>query len=140
MVLFGLAGCSATNAEAGFGLPTLDAKQMQSVATVGGSTAETTFGTLIVESNGCFTFEDSSGSEASRAWIIWPDTARQEGDEVVLGSGARLGDGDSLSGRVAYVELSALPEAGNESSYFGSFGRFCDADASGVLLFTDVAP
>lgn len=140
MLLFGLVGCTATDSDAGFGLPTLDAEQMQNVVSAAGSTADTRVGTLTVESNGCFTFEDSARSGGSAAWIVWPDTAHQEGDEVVLGSGARLGHGDSLSGRAAYVGLSALPESSNESSYFGSFGRFCDADASGVVLFTDVVP
>lgn len=138
VLLLGLVGCSGTEAEAGFGLPTLSHTEMQSAASAPGSTFTSSFGTLRVESNGCFTFEDSDEANGRRAWIVWPDTAHQDGSAVVLGSGVRLGQGDSLSGHATHVHLSDLPDGSNESSYFGSFGRFCDAGANGVVLFTDV--
>lgn len=138
ILLLGLVGCSGTESEAGFGLPTLSHTEMQNVTSAPGSTLTTSLGTLRVESNGCFTFEESDAANGRRAWIVWPDTAHQDGSAVVLGSGARLGQGDRLSGHAMHVGLSELPDGSNESSYFGSFGRFCDADANGVVLFTDV--
>jgi len=136
--LIGLAGCSGTEPEAGFGLPTLSQTEMQRVASDRGSAFMTGSGTLRVESNGCFTFEESDTADGRRPWIVWPDTASHDGSTVVLGSGARLGQGDDFSGHAVHVDLTDLPDGSNESSYFGSFGRFCEADASGAVLFTDV--
>lgn len=140
VLLSGLVGCSASDSEAGFGLPTLGADQLQSVRAAAGSTPQERVGTLTVESNGCFTFEDSEHSTDPRVWIVWPDTAHQDGDVVVLESGRRLAQGDSLSASAEYLDLADLPAAGDKTSYLGSFGRFCGADTTGVVVFTDVHP
>lgn len=136
--LLGLAGCSEIAPEGGFGLPTLSDADVRSVASARGTALTISAGTLRVESNGCFTFEDAEATDGRRAWIVWPDTAHQDGDEVVLGSGARLGSGDDLSGTATAVDLSDLPDGSSASSYFGSFGRFCDADTRGVIVFADI--
>lgn len=136
--LLGLVGCSGMETEAGFGLPTLSDAEAKSVTSAHGSAPTIAVGTLTVESNGCFTLEGSDAADGRRAWIVWPDGAHQDGDVVVLGSGARVGSGNDLSGHATRVDLSDLPGGDSESSYFGSFGRFCGADANGVVVFADV--
>ena len=134
----GLAGCSQAESEAGYGLPTLASEAQSAVLAETGASRAAVSGTLVVEPNGCFSLEASDDAGARRAWVVWPDTARQDGDVVVLDSGARIGQGDHLDVSGAYVDLSSLPHGGEASSYFGSFGRYCDAEAVGVLLLTKV--
>ena len=68
-----------------------------------------------------------------------PEDARQEGGEVVLLSGERGGDGDSLDVVGAIVRLADLPDGAADSSYFAGFGQFCGADERGVLVLTEVS-
>ena len=136
LVLMLLTGCSST--EAGFGLPVLDTSDAASVIAAGGTEPRRMSGTLALETNGCFTWRSEEGAE-ERPWIVWPDDARQDGDGVILGSGARIGDGDSLEVVGAVVALAVLPDGKSSSSYFGSFGPFCRADKTGALVLTDIA-
>lgn len=94
---------------------------------------------MAVESNGCFTWRAPDETEADSASIVWPEDARQDGAEVVLGSGERVGDGDRLDAVGAIVRLSDLPDGATDSSYFASFGQFCGADERGVLVLTQVS-
>ena len=129
-------GCAqgGADSEAGFGLPTLSAPDAAAVA----AERSPVEGALVVEANGCFTFAHPDGAAAGRAWIVWPDGSRQDGDEVVLASGVRVGAGAPLVGEGAVVALAQLPDGGSRDSYFGSFGRFCGADERGVLILTRV--
>ena len=137
-VLISLTGCSSS--EAGFGLPVLDDAQAESVLAGADADVEPTSGNLAVESNGCFTWRSGSddAAHADRAWIVWPDDARQDGAEVVLGSGARIGEGAALDVVGAVVALADLPDGNTDDSYFGSFGGFCGADERGVLVVRDI--
>jgi hypothetical protein len=130
-----LSGCASS--EVGFGLPTLDASAASAAIADGDAEPRPVSGTLAVESNGCFTW--STGEGADRLWVVWPDDARQDGDGVILGSGERIVAGSELEGLGANVELADLPGGGNSDSYFASFGTFCSADATGVLVLTQVA-
>lgn len=129
-------GCSASDSEAGFGLPTLDPEEAASAAASAGSQEQSVNGALAVESNGCFTWR--SDDDADGAWLVWPDDASQDADVVVLGDGRRLTDGDPVAGSAVLVTLADLPDGGNSDSYFGSFGGFCDAGARGVLVVTEI--
>ena len=137
IALAALCGCASD--EAGFGLPVLDADDAQAAIASGAAEQASLAGTLRVESNGCFTWSDASGAEdLDGAWIVWPAEARQDGDAVVLGSGARVGENDDIDVVGAAVELDDLPDGANHDSYFGSFGGFCDAGEHGVLVLTEV--
>lgn len=124
-----LAGCAADpGSEAGFGLPTFDPDPGVATTPIEGS--------LVVEANGCFTLDSDGFGDGG--WIVWPATARQDGADVVLDSGARLGDGDTLVGEGAVLALADLPAGGNPDSFFGSFGGFCDAGERGVVVLVEV--
>ncbi|GAA2980585.1 hypothetical protein GCM10010460_15260 [Microbacterium terrae] len=130
-------GCSDPGARAGFGLPTLDPPDAEEIA---GTAAEQLYGAVAVESNGCFTWRaDEPGSDPDGAWIVWPDGAHQDDDEVVLATG-EVGDGDPVAAIGAVVEVDDLPGGSNADSYFGSFARFCGADETGVLVLTEAEP
>ena len=104
-----LCGCAST--EAGFGLPVLDADDAQAAIASGAAEPASLAGTLHVESNGCFTWTAASGADdGDGAWIVWPAEARQDGDVVVLGSGARVGENDDLEVVGAVVTLDDLPD------------------------------
>jgi hypothetical protein len=133
--LVSLSGCASS--EAGFGLPTLDASAASAAIAEGDAEPGPVSGTLAVESNGCFTWSAGEGTE--RTWVVWPDDARHDGDGVILGSGERIVAGAQLEGVGAVVELADLPDGGNSDSYFASFGTFCSADVTGVLVLTRVA-
>ena len=136
VVAAALAGCApgGADAEGGFGLPTLSESDAAAIVAEGSSVE----GALAVEANGCFTLAQTDDAAAEGAWIVWPDGARQDGAEVVLASGDRVGEGALLVGVGAAVALSDLPDGGSRDSYFGSFGRFCGADERGVLVLTGV--
>lgn len=134
----GLVGCSSADSEGGMELPTLAPATQSAVTHQSGATPEPLSGTLIVESSGCFTLDNSARTGGRRAWIVWPETARQDDDEVVLGSGRRIGQGARLNLAGAYVDLASLPDGDDPSSYFGSFGLYCSADDSGVIVLTRV--
>jgi hypothetical protein len=129
-----LSGC--TSSEVGFGLPTLDASAASAATADGGAEPGPVSGTLAVESNGCFTW--STHDRADGPWVVWPDDAKQDGDAVILGSGERIVAGAALEGVGAIVELVDLPDGSNPDSYFASFGTFCSADSTGVLVLTKV--
>lgn len=133
-MLVALAGCAST--EAGFGLPTLSAATAAGI--LGGSSPSTVHGTLRTASNGCFLWAGEQGSAEDGAWIVWPDAASEDADVVVLSGAERVRDGDALTAVGAVVRLADLPDGAEQSSYFGSFGRFCAADERGVLVLTEV--
>lgn len=130
-----LGGCAA---EAGMGLPTLTPGDRDTVLVQAPRGTASVTGALSVAGNGCFHWAQP-GSPADGAWVVWPDDARQDGAEVVLDGGDRIGDGDGVRGEGGIVMLDDLPEGAEEQSYFGSFGRFCDADERGVLVLVTVA-
>ena len=131
-----LSGCSSS--EVGFGLPTLSPSDASAAIASGGAEPGPVSGELAVESNGCFSW--STGEGTVRPWVVWPDDAKHDGDGVILGSGERVAAGAELEGIGAEVELADLPHAENPDSYFASFGTFCAADDTGVLVLTEVAP
>lgn len=135
-----LVGCSSTSApdEGGFGLGTLTAQDAQAALARAGVTPESLHGMLKVRGDGCFTW---SGESGDGAWIVWPDAAdadRDDGGRVVLAGGEVVSDGSALSAEGALIALDDLPEGGNQDSYFGAYGGFCDADSEGVMLLTTV--
>ena len=135
LVLVFLSGC--TSSEAGLGLPVLSTSDAEAAIAAGDAEPGPVSGTLAVEPNGCFTW--NSGEGADRPWVVWPDDARHDGDGVILGSGERIVAGAELDGVGADVELADLPDGRNPDSYFASFGTFCSADVTGVLVLTRVA-
>lgn len=137
VLLVSICGCSGST-HSGYGLPTLAPEAQRQVLEDSGRSPVSLDGSLRIESNGCMTLDDSSLTGEVQAWIIWPDTAHQDGDAVILDSGSKLVDGDSIGGAGAYIDLTALPDAAEASSYFASFGRFCDAAERGVVLLTEV--
>ncbi|MBD3941196.1 hypothetical protein IF188_05720 [Microbacterium sp. NEAU-LLC] len=138
-VIVGICGCSVST-ESGFGLPTLAAEARHLVLEASDRSPVPLDGDLRIEPSGCMTFDDGSRDEDTHAWIIWPDTAHQDGESVVLDSGSTLTQGDHIEGAGAYIDLGALPDAADSSSYFASFGRYCGAAARGVVLMTEVGP
>ncbi len=136
VALAALAGCAST--EAGFGLPTLETADAETAISTGSAEPGSLTGALHVESNGCFTWTAANDTdEADGAWIIWPAGGRQDGDAVVLGSGARVGEGGDLEAVGAVVALDDLPQGENHDSYYVSFGEYCGADERGVLVLTE---
>jgi hypothetical protein len=59
---------------------------------------------------------------------------------VVLDSGERVGHGDAIEVIGARATIAELPQGSSPDSYFGSFGGFCSADESGVMVLKDVTP
>jgi hypothetical protein len=136
-----LTGCGVSGSdEGGFGPGTLAQEDARSAFDSAGVAARALQGMLRVRDDGCFTW---SGDEGDGAWIVWPDTVESDADDggrVVLQDGAVVSDGTTLSAEGAVVTLADLPDGGDPDSYFGSYGRFCDADARGVMLLSDVSP
>jgi len=133
-----LSGCAST--EAGFGLPTLTAGEAEAAIDRADTQPEQLSGTIALETNGCFTWTSTQQDAVApeRAWIVWPEGFRQDGAVVVLDSGERVGDGDAVAALAAPATLADLPDGAAEDSYFGSFGLFCGADDSGVVILQDV--
>lgn len=132
-------GGSLDSSEGGFGLGELSAEDTAEVFASAGVAPEPMNGQLRVQDNGCFTW---SGEQADGAWIVWPESAGLDGEnggQVMLDGGERVGDGSPLRGAGAVVALEDLPGGSNPDSYFASFGGYCGADAAGVVVFTEVA-
>lgn len=124
-----LVGCSDTTG--GFGLPTESPAQP-----IPGTRTELA-GTLHVESDGCFTWE---GTDGAHRWVVWPRGAGQDltdGARVRV-AGRVIGEGDAVAGSGMLADASVLPQWVDESSYFGSFGRFCGAGTRGIVVFDRV--
>lgn len=134
-VVLALAGC--TSSEAGFNLPTLSETDAAKFLDLYSEVPRSLAGSLTVESNGCFTW-NSDDPDSDGAWIVWPGDASQDDDEVVLGAGERVGDGDAMNVTAGTVPLEELPQGADQNSYFGSFGLYCEADERGVLMITDI--
>lgn len=133
-----LTACSPVSDEAGFGLGDLSPEDRAEVLASAGVSASTLDGTLSVAGNGCFRWKGDVGDDA---WIVWPDSAepdRSNGAGVILDDGSTVTDGSSLRALGAFVALEDLPAGANPDSYFGSFGRFCGADDSGVVVLAEV--
>jgi hypothetical protein len=124
-----LAGCTDSGNEGGFGVPRQPAD-----APISGPRAEVR-GTVSVASNGCLMLEVEGGEQR---WIVWPADQDHDHGQPVL-DGRRVADGDVLSGSGAEVPADALPDWDNQDSYFASFGGFCSAGRTGVVVFDDVA-
>jgi hypothetical protein len=123
-----VAGCTGT-AEGGFGVPRQPAD-----AAVDGPRAEVR-GTVSVARNGCLML-DLGGGELR--WIVWPSDQGDDQGQPVL-DGRPVADGDVLSGSGADVAADALPDWDQKDGYFASFGGFCSAERTGVVVFDDVA-
>jgi hypothetical protein len=129
-VCLALSGCGApSDSEGGFGLP-----RQPDDAPVPGA-RESLDGVLRVEADGCFTWESGSGE---RRWVLWPPGSEDAGAQVRLPDGALVGDGQALSGTGALVGATALPQWESADSYFRSFGTFCDAGDTGVVVLDAV--
>ena len=114
----------------GFGLP------IQPSAGVPGARGPL-LGSFAVEENGCFSLVTPDGVPH---WIIWPRSARDDGAQVLLGDGTAVSDGDVLAATGALMSIEdAVPEFSNPDSYFGAFGRYCQADVQDVAVLDDVA-
>jgi hypothetical protein len=124
-----MAGCTDSGDEGGFGVPRQPAD-----APISGLRAEVR-GTVSVAGNGCLMLEVGSGEQR---WIVWPADQDDDHGQPVL-DGRRVADGDVLSGSGAEVPADALPEWDQQDSYFASFGGFCSAGRTGVVVFDDVA-
>jgi hypothetical protein len=122
------AGCTDSGDEGGFGVPRQPAD-----APISGARAEVR-GTVSVAGNGCLMLEVGSGEQR---WIVWPADQDDDHGQPVL-DGRRVADGDVLSGSGAEVPADALPEWDQQDSYFASFGGFCSAGRTGVVVFDDV--
>jgi hypothetical protein len=87
-----------------------------------------------VESNGCLTLDTGTGTR----WIVWPADQDDDQGQPVL-DGRVVGDGDVLVGTGAELPVGALPEWWDADGYFGSFGAFCSAERTGIVLLDHVA-
>ena len=129
-VLLALAGCAQTDeGQAGFGVPTQPSDEP-----VAGVRSEIR-GTVRVADNGCVMLETSG---AGRRWIVWPAGQEHDQGQPVLAD-RLVADGDVLRGTGALVSADALPGWADRQSYFGSFGTFCSAEETGVVVLDDVA-
>ena len=124
-----LAGCTDSDNEGGFGVPRQPAD-----APISGPRAEIR-GTVSVASNGCLELEVAGGEQR---WIIWPADQEDDMGQPVL-DGRRVADGDVLSGTGTEVPADSLPDWDQGDSYLASFGGFCSAGRTGVVVFDDVA-
>lgn len=113
----------------GFGLPSVRPGSIP-------GPRELLVGSLHVEENGCFTW---TGTGSERRWVVWPRTAEQDDDLVRLGDGTAVTDGDEISGQGFRADAAVLPGWDDRDSYFGAYGRFCEADDRGIVVFDDVA-
>lgn len=136
-----IAGCgSDIGTQAGFGLAELSPDDIEQVLDAAGTEATSMSGELVVRRNGCFAW--SGEGQEDGAWIVWPDSAgldEGDGSRVVLPGGEVVTDGSAVVVTAAAVGLDQLPGGANPDSYFGSFGRYCEADARGVLVVVDAA-
>ncbi len=139
VMLSGCVGADPGSTEGGFGLPTLDPDAASAALAAGGVEALPLSGTLAVETNGCFTWDAADASSAEHgAWIVWPASAEQDADSIMLWSGEFVTAGDALAGVGGVVTLGDLPDGANPDSYLAQFGAFCGADERGVLVLVDL--
>lgn len=118
------------SSEAGFGVA-----QLQSADQVEG-VREPIRGTVSVASNGCLRLLIDDGTAP---WIVWPPGSELADNGGVVADGSRYYDGDVLVGAGILVDLADLPDGDNPDSYFSSFGGYCGADETGVVVFDAVA-
>ncbi|MDT0157199.1 hypothetical protein Q9R19_06120 [Microbacterium sp. ARD32] len=139
VVVSSLSACgTAPTDEGGFGLGTLSSEDAVRAADAAGVVEGPLQGWLAVSSSGCFHW---SGDIGDGAWIVWPDSARlddADGARVVLENGEVIAAGSTLSGFGAIIALEDLPQGDERDSYFGSFGGFCGAGETGVVLLSEV--
>lgn len=135
VVALGATGCAGTSrdAQAGLGLPTSSPESLAALA----RTPVPVEGTLHVAANGCFLWRDAAGTDR---WVLWPPDAEHDGDHVRLADGTRVGDGARLRGAGLEVDAADLPTWQDHDGYLHSFGTYCSADESGVLVLDDVVP
>ncbi|NCT92319.1 hypothetical protein GXB85_15365 [Cellulomonas sp. APG4] len=134
-VALAVTGCTGSpgDTQDGFGLPTSSPTML---AELPGATRPVE-GTLRVATNGCFLWSDDGGAER---WVLWPPDARHDGDHVRLADGTRVGEGAELRGTGIAVDAADLPTWQEEDGYLHSFGTYCAADESGVLVLDEVSP
>jgi hypothetical protein len=125
-----LTGCGGTvDDEGGFGVPRVPAD-----ARVDAPPTEIR-GTVRVEDDGCLTLETGSGQ---RRWIVWPSDQEDDQGQPVLDDRV-VEDGDVLVGSGTELPGDALPGWMRSDGYFVSFGGFCSAEETGVVVLGDVA-
>lgn len=129
--LLALAGCGALgDAEVGFGVP-----RQNQIDEVTAERAPVN-GTVVDAGNGCL---QRAMEDGSHPWIVWPPNAGpghadEDFESAVEVEGVEYGDGSPVTGVGALVTLADLPCGSNADSYFGSFGGFCDAAETGVVV------
>jgi hypothetical protein len=123
-----LAGCSGDD-EGGFGVP----KQPAEAPLDGGRV--TISGTVVVQSNGCLTLDTGIGAPR---WIVWPADQEDDMGQPVV-DGRVVADGDRLRGTGTQGTADVLPDWSNADSYFASYGTFCSAEETGIVVLDDVA-
>lgn len=109
--------------------------QLQSTDEVAGL-REPIRGTVSVASNGCLRLLMDDGASP---WIVWPPGSDLADNGGVQADGSRYYDGDALVGAGVLVALSDLPGGDNPDSYFSSFGGYCGAEQTGVVVLDAVA-
>ena len=127
-----VAGCSGSGSrsEGGFGVP----RQPAPGAFAG--KREAISGVISVQPNGCVDLD--MGTNGLR-WAVWPSDAAgvQDGVGIAL-AGVVLRPGARLTGTGALADPAVLPGwPDGQGSYFGAFGRFCRADALGVVVLDE---
>ena len=134
VAVFCLAACTSSDTSVGFGLP-----HLSDVATLDVTTSPLE-GVVHVTERGCFTLDVVAPADhaTNGLWILWPDDALQDDETVHLPDGVNLTEGSHISGDGMLTTLNDLPDGANENSKIGSFGRFCGADTSDVIVLQHV--
>ena len=120
-------GCS--DPADGFGIP------VQPAAGTWGGERELLTGSIVTRENGCF-FLDLGDDDVR--WIIWPAGTQTDthGRPEVAGHGVR--GGDPVSGQGVLADATTLSGWSDDQSQFGSFGRFCSAEDSGIVVLDSI--
>jgi hypothetical protein len=90
-------------------------------------------GRFVVGDTGCFLLRGEGGLRV----VVWPTDATHGGAEAILGDGTRVADGDRLEGTGTVMPARFLADW--PDGYWGTTVRFCDPDASEVVVFDSVA-
>jgi hypothetical protein len=127
---FCLTACTSSDASVGFALPHLSDVAALDV------TASPVEGVVHVTERGCFTLDLVAPADqaADGLWIFWPDDTVQDDKTVHLPDDVSFTEGSHVSGDGMVITLNDLPDGADENTKIGSFGRFCEADASGVIV------
>ena len=135
VVVHCLAACSSSDTTVGYDLPRLRDVTGLDIAT------SPLQGVVHVTERGCFTLDvvPSAGQVPEEGlWIVWPDEAVHDDKTVRLPGDLDFTEGSPLDGDGTVLTLDDLPEGSNENSRIGSYGRFCGADESRVVVLQHV--